>query len=127
MTDLIYLGSPYSHPEAGVREHRYETVSRAAGLLMQDGLFVYSPIAHTHSIALWGNLPKGWDYWEKFDRIFLEMAKEMYVLTIPGWEESKGLMAEIEIMKEYVKPIRYMHLEEYGYRTLDLDAIRALA
>ncbi len=104
---MIYLASPYSHDDALVRETRFRMVCRVAARLMRHGEQVFSPIAHTHPIAEFG-LPKGWEYWEEFDRWFIERCDEVVVLMIDGWKTSRGVRAEIILAKEFGKLIRYM-------------------
>jgi hypothetical protein len=59
---MIYLCSPYTHPDPAVREARYEAACRTAAHLMRSGKIVFSPIAHSHGIAQYG-LPKDWSFW----------------------------------------------------------------
>ena len=64
---MIYLASPYSHPDAVVREQRFRDVCLAAARLIRAGQIVFSPIAHSHPIASGGfGLPTGWDEAESF-------------------------------------------------------------
>jgi hypothetical protein len=105
--DLIYLATPYSHPDPAMREGRYLMACKAASALLQQGLHVFSPIAHTHQIAQYG-LPTGWDFWESYDRLYLDRCDALYVLKMDGWEESVGVQAEIRIMEEMGKPVTYL-------------------
>lgn len=105
---LIYLACPYSHPDPNVRLERFECANKTASQLMRDGHHIYSPISHTHPIAVAGGLPLGWDFWEPYDRAILAMCKEVRVLTLYGWEESKGVQAEIAIAKEMGIPVSYL-------------------
>lgn len=102
---MIYLASPYSHPDPAVREQRFRAACRMAGELMRQGVRVFSPIAHTHPIALEGDLPLGWDFWEQFDREMIAACEAVVVLTLDGWRESKGVTAEIAIAKELGIPV----------------------
>lgn len=104
----IYLASPYSHPSPCVRINRWNAVCRAAGELMNAGNIVFSPIAHSHPIAVQCDLPTGWDFWHAFDRAFIEWADAVVVLQLPGWENSVGIKAEIEIAAEIGKPVEFM-------------------
>ena len=107
MPELIYLASPYSHPDPEVMRTRFMQACEAAAILMLAGNLIFSPIAHTHPIAQF-DLPKGWEFWEKYDRAFLDVCSSMIVLRLPGWKESKGIAAEIAIMEAADKPISYM-------------------
>lgn len=75
---------------------------------MQRGLVVFSPIAHTHGILTKCGMPNGWNYWEKFDREFIERSECVIVLKIDGWDTSKGVAAEIRIAEEAGIPVEYM-------------------
>lgn len=105
MTHLIYLACPYSDPDPAVRAQRFEAVNRAAAALMADGRYVYSPISHTHPIAVAGDLPTGFDYWEGYDRVMLGACTEVVVLALDGWQESRGVQAEMQIAAEMGLPI----------------------
>lgn len=103
---MIYLASPYSHPDPDVLVQRADDVAKIASDLMQGGMRVFCPIAHTHAIALHG-LPKGWDFWEGYDREYLEFCDELIVALMDGWQDSTGVNAEIKIMNELGKPVKY--------------------
>ena len=108
---MIYLASPYSHPDAAMREARFRDVCRAAARLMREGHVVFSPIAHGHPIAAYG-LPTDWRFWEPFDREQLERCDELVVLTLAGWRESKGVQSEIRIARELGKLVRFLDPED---------------
>lgn len=110
----IYLACPYSHVDHEVRQQRFHEVNKAAAMLMRRGYLVFSPISHTHPIAEVGNLPKGWDFWESYDRSFIEWCDELYVLQLNGWQQSTGVNAEIAIAKQMCKPIVHCYIPEYG-------------
>lgn len=104
---LVYLASPYTHSDPAVQEARFHAVCRHAAGMMRGGVRVFSPIAHTHPIAVHG-LPGDWDFWKEYDRGFIEMCAEVLVLMLPGWDQSKGVRAEIAIARELGKPVRYV-------------------
>lgn len=100
MRKLIYLAVPYSHPDPAVREARFHEANRIASQLMRDGHYVFSPISHTHPIALAGGLPTGWDFWEGYDRAILACCSKLLVVTLDGWKDSRGVQAEMAIARE---------------------------
>jgi len=104
----IYLACPYSHPDAFFRHRRFEAVNKAAADLLKTGNIVFSPISHTHPVALAADLPLGWNFWCDFDRSFLEWCDEVVVLCLPGWTESTGVMNEIAIARELCRPVRFI-------------------
>ena len=105
---LIYLASPYSHEDPEIRQQRFETVCFVAANLMREGRHVFSPIAHSHPIAVKGDLPLDFSYWEEFDRKMVSACQELWVVRMDGWVESRGVKAEIKIAEEVGIPVRYL-------------------
>jgi len=101
---MIYLASPYTHPDPAVREARFRAACRQAAEMFRCGISVFSPIAYSHAIAA-HDLPLEWDFWERFDRAFLETCDEVWVLTLDGWRESRGVQAEIVLARQMGKPV----------------------
>lgn len=93
---MIYIASPYSHPDSEVREARYKAAQKKNAEMLNLGLFAYSPIAHAHPIALEHELPTDFDFWREFNFDMITLAEELHVLTLDGWELSKGVKGEIE-------------------------------
>ena len=104
----IYLATPYSDPDPKIRQERFDNINRIAASLINDGHYVFSPISHTHPIALIGNLPTGWEFWDGFDRSFIEWCDVVCVFCTAGWDTSVGVQAEIKIANELGKPIKYI-------------------
>jgi hypothetical protein len=104
---MIYLGSPYSHPDPAVRQKRFEAACRAAAELIRRGTTVFSPIVYSHMVCRYG-VPLDWRFWERHDRQFIEVCDEVVVLMFPGWQESVGVKAEIEIARALGKPVTFM-------------------
>lgn len=108
---LIYLATPYSHPDPAVREARYRAACMVAARIMQHGDLVYIPIAHSHGIAQAGSLPGDFGYWEDNDRRVLAFCDYLAVAMLPGWETSHGIACEVEIMRALDKPVVYLQPE----------------
>ena len=107
-TRLVYLASPYSHPEKEVREARFRAVSRYAARLAKEGIPVFCPIAHSHPWAEYGELDDvDHDFWMRVDEPFILLCTELWVLQLPGWEESRGVQAEVERFRQARKPVVY--------------------
>lgn len=106
---LIYLASPYSHPDEAVRARRFWDVCDAAAKLMREGHQVFSPIAHSHPIALCGELPTDWEYWRDYDEAMLAASSELWVLMLDGWRDSVGIKAEVAIAERLGLPVHYVH------------------
>jgi hypothetical protein len=103
-----YLASPYSKYQAGI-DAAWKDVCQQAGLVIQSGVPVYSPIAHTHPIAIYGNIdPYAHSIWLPADLPLMQNAKGLVVCKMQGWEESYGIEEEIKEFEKAGKPIVYM-------------------
>lgn len=100
---MIYLASPYSHPDPEVRKQRFHEVCRIAAELIQQGEVVFCPIAHSHPLEVHGGLQGGWDFWAGQDIPFMERCDVMVVACLPGWSTSEGVQAEIDWWKKHKK------------------------
>ena len=110
MERRIYLASPYTSPDEDVRISRYGAACLVTAQLSKEGLLVFSPIVHGHPLASYG-LPVGFDFWQRHCLSFLKSwATELCVLTIPGWENSRGVKAEIQFAQERDMPIFLLSL-----------------
>ena len=107
-TKLVYIGSPYSHPDDSVRHGNFELVSKLAGKLVSEGHVAFSPITYGHTLLTFAEMPTNWQFWKNLCLAFLAHADELLVYQMPGWENSGGLAAEIEFAKEHKIPITYL-------------------
>jgi hypothetical protein len=105
---LVYLSSPYSHPDPVTMEQRRVATCSAAGYLIGRGIPVISPIAHNAAIIQQTGGETGWDIWKPQDLAILKACTEMVILCLPGWEASKGIQAEFHAAMELGKPVSYM-------------------
>ncbi len=96
---IIYLASPYSHPDPAMRELRYKQACEVAALLMRDGHLVYSPIAHSHPLTAFG-LPANWEFWRPLDEAMLAKCQALVVARLSDWEQSRGVRAELAQARE---------------------------
>lgn len=123
---MIYLASPYSHDDPEVRERRFRQVCAAAARLMRGGHHIFSPIAHSHPIALAGNLPGDFEYWRAYDEAMIAACAEVWVLRLDGWQDSKGIEAEIMIAASTGKPVRFINLCGCGAVHVDGEVFTAV-
>lgn len=110
--EIIYLATPYTHKRRDVEQRRFERVTIVSGLLIKKGIINFSPITQSHEQNRLVDLPGHWDFWQFVDTEFLHRCDEMYVLADPGWQESAGVTAEIEIMKKLGKSIKFIKYVE---------------
>ena len=90
-----YLASPYSGtPEQ--MEKRYYDVMECTCNVMRHGQHAFSPILHCHRMALEHDMPTDAKFWNSYNKAMLSSAVVLFVLTIEGWRESKGVAFERE-------------------------------
>lgn len=109
---LIYLATPYTDSHRGVEIYRFQQVTAVSAVLLENGVFNFSPITQSHEQHMLGNLPGTWDFWKEVDLTFLDRCDEIYVLSAPGWQESIGVTAEIKFAKENNIPVKYILFDE---------------
>jgi hypothetical protein len=109
---MLYVASPYTHSLGAVRKARAYCASKLTGELMRrvqhDWLF--SPIAQGHEIAahLPSNVASSHKFWMRQCRLALAEAKTLYLLPLPGWEDSKGLQWELDYCHSKSLPVVYL-------------------
>ena len=108
---MIYLASPYSDPSIAVKEHRFIETCRVAGEMIKKGLVVYSPIVHNHLIARYAGLGGSWKTWERHDLSMIKLCDSFWILTLEGWQQSRGVKEETDTWKVINprKPVEYLN------------------
>lgn len=107
---MICLASPYSHKRREVRVRRYVAACRAAAAMISAGHKVFSPIAHSHPIAECGVDPMAHHIWMPIDEAILEACSEVAILaSLPGWDKSRGVKAEVAQAIKQDKPVLRWH------------------
>ena len=105
---LYFLSTPYSKYPKGL-EHAFRDASRLTARLLQEGLSVYSPIAHSHPIAMHGGLePRDHDIWIPFNELMMAKSDVLLVAHMEGWEDSYGIIQEIKAFGKAEKPIYHL-------------------
>lgn len=105
---LVYLATPYSKYRPDI-DAAFRDASALAAKLLKLGVKVYSPIAHTHPIAIYGSIdPLDHAIWMPFDEAMMTAASALVVAQMHGWRESKGVLHEIKFFAEQRKPVFYL-------------------
>jgi len=107
---MIYLASPYSHPDPKVCEARFTAACRATAELIRAGKPVFTPVVQGHALMPYG-VPSDWSFWEPIARHFLSRSDELVVLQIDGWRESEGVQAEMALASALGKRVDNLELE----------------
>lgn len=107
---MIYLASPHSttphtflSPEEAisVRRWREEAALVAMAHFHSHGLNVYSPIAHNHRADHYFKRfirhdgTTEYEHYQRWDEHMISIAEDFYVLTLPGYQCSRGVYSEI--------------------------------
>lgn len=110
---MIYLASPYSHPDPAVRRGRARLAAVAASVLteLHAEVFVYSPITHGHAMDEQRQLPESWEFWRPRCRAAVERSSEVACLLLDHWWESVGMATEYRWAQELEIPTRSYMLD----------------
>lgn len=104
----IYLATPYSRYPRGF-EAAFADACALCGELLRRGLYTYSPIAHTHPIALYAGLdPLDHSIWLPFDRVRMDKSDAILVAKMDGWDDSFGVAYEVDVFNAAGKPVYYL-------------------
>lgn len=113
---LHYLATPYSKYPHGIT-HAYLDACRLAARLIQAGMVSYSPIAHTHPIAIHGHIdPLDHSVWLPFDEVMMSRCDELLVAQMDGWDDSDGIAYEIGFFTLAHKPVRFLNPDDLAIR-----------
>ena len=108
---MIYLASPYSHPDPLIRKARYEAVLDYYAEMIRQKKVVFCPIAMSHEVDVKLGLNDAWETYMIADQKIMAICDELLVLCLAGVEKSRGVTAEIAHAKELNIPIKYVHPE----------------
>jgi len=93
---MIYIASPYSHPDQIVRGRRYDEVMAITARLIEGGIHAMSPIVHSHEMAERHNMKGDFDFWHGYCLTMLDSCSAMIVVQLPGWNASAGVKVEMQ-------------------------------
>lgn len=106
---MIYLASPYSHEDKLIMKTRYLLALECCAVLFSKDISVFSPIVHCHEIAERYNLRTDAIFWAKYNMDMLRRSDGLYVLSIEGWERSRGVAYEMRMAGEMRLPIAFIN------------------
>ena len=113
MSNLIYLAGPYS----ANRERFYQIHLDCTAHLLKQGQLVFSPIAHCHDAAAKHSMPTDFLFWFEYNKAMLSRCDQLYIIDVPGWQESRGVQGEITVARSLNKPV-FLYTVEGGPITL---------
>ena len=110
--EFHYLATPYSHPDATVRQRRVDEARRYMAALLRVHIVTFCPISMTHDAACSHALPLDFAFWERFNHAFLSRSAGVIVADIEGWEESRGVIHEIQAARRLGLPVSLAQFED---------------
>ena len=113
ITGLCYLAAPYSSPNPRIIEQRMEQVSRAQALLIKQGLMIVTPLS-AHYLLKYQDLPGDWAYWKEYSTLLLTACDTLILLPLPGWQESIGVTAELELARQLDLPCYQYNVDNHS-------------
>lgn len=118
-----YLASPYSRfPEGLDAAHTHACA--VAAILLERGVSVYSPIAHSHHIGRLVNAGSvNHDFWLRVCRPMADSAAGLLVLGLDGWRDSVGVTEEIRWFVEANRTAILVNPEGWRYQWLYPQAL----
>jgi hypothetical protein len=107
-SQVIYIASPYSHPDDMIREQNYIKVAEYAAKLISQGHVAISPIAYGHTLLPFVEMPSDWPFWSNFCISILNKCDKLIVYQMEGWDKSRGVAEEIEYAEKLGIPVEYI-------------------
>jgi hypothetical protein len=112
---LYYLATPYSKYQGGDLTAAFLAACRVTADLITAGHKIYSPIVHSHPIAMNSGLdPLDHDLWLKVDAAMMEAADALMVAQMEGWRDSYGIAHEMEAFATMDKDVVYLDIATMG-------------
>jgi|SRR5271157_1025842 len=105
---MIYLATPYTHPDVEVRKNRYREAVAVAYRLTVNGHNIFSPIIATHEMGNQFNLPYDYAFWENWCHDFISSSKVFLACCMDGWEDSAGVGKESTYARSINVPVRFL-------------------
>ena len=104
---MIYLASPYSHPDDHIRSRRFICAREYVWHHIQLGVDLISPIVYCHQFARDFGAATNAAAWLSFNEDLYQACTEVWVLRLLGWQESNGVQAEIAWAFRDMKPLQF--------------------
>jgi len=104
---MIYLAAPYANQD---KEKVMRSVNKHVANFLKDGFAVYSPLSMGHYASQvdreLNSLPL--DHWRKIERQAMLVCRSLYIITLPGWQESAGVKRETAWAREFGLPVNFL-------------------
>ena len=108
MSAFWYLATPYSKYPSGI-EAAFRLAVEARGFLLKHGIPTFSPIIHSHPVAVQCDLdPLDHTIWLPSEAPIMMVACGLIMLMAEGWRESVGMKYEQDDFTWRKLPIVFM-------------------
>lgn len=119
MLSVVFLGGPYWHEDPEVRSWRAVQYSKAVAAIVTgpsgESTMVYSPVAYGHAIdGYFDDRGVSESYWRRHGIAMLRRSDQLWILKLEGWEESRGLEAELDVARRSNMEITYIEPQSLG-------------
>lgn len=97
---MIYLATPYTSLDLPTRNWRFQRARSALYSLWDSGMPAICPVILGHEYEQRqrsGPRERPHEFWMVMARAQLSSCTSLWLLTLPGWEESKGVEAEVRL------------------------------
>jgi hypothetical protein len=119
MSHYWFIATPYSkHPEG--LDAAFEAAIQARGLLLKHHIPCYSPIVHSHPVAMACRLdPRDLSIWLPAEKPIRAGACGVIMLREVSWDTSEGMKIEWDEFREAGKPVVWMDPGQITSELLD--------
>lgn len=100
MSNYYYLATGYSHPDAAVRQRRFEDAMQVMTWLLRKRIWVFAPIVQCHQAAVTFGLPTDFLFWQEYDETMIAKSQGVIVYKAAYWKESKGVASEVLFVRQ---------------------------
>ena len=107
---LVYVAAPYAHEDENITKNRIMQSGQYTAHLMNSGYTVFSPVNYGDAL---GHYMTDSNKWFKQYASLLRRSDVLHVLKISGWEDSKGVQADLEIAKLHKIPVYFVDDQTY--------------
>jgi hypothetical protein len=105
---MLYLASPYSHPDEQRRFRRFLAAREYVWQRMGQGELIFSPIVYAHQFDRDFQAPFDHTPWIPMNKWYIENCRFIEVLKLRDWEQSEGIKQEIALARSINKHVVYV-------------------
>lgn len=123
MLKCVYIASPYTYKGRFkkvlgrfVEWFRFWQIAYYHGIIIEKYKVAgYGPILESHLLVAVGKLTRSglgkssgvWADWREYDLTMISKCEEVWVVMMPDWGKSTGVLAEIRFAKKNGIPVKY--------------------